>query len=182
VAVVVSRLRVLRREKSDSYTLIIFEIARELRPDRPEAMLHDAATDERLMTIAASTPTRLAEICNDRASVLAALKSTGRGGSRHGPDLADRFVVESLGHYFEWLTSRRPTVPFKGAGGAGPRDYYYGPFFLLCNAVFADLGQSVSSRQVFDLLRSIDIANWKTPEELRRPPWNSNLRKKQLPH
>lgn len=176
------RLSALRRDKAASYNLLIYEVARELRPGRPEAMLHDAATDQRLLEIAVSEANYLAEICEARASILRPLVSMGRGGDRRQEDLADRLVVESLGHYFEWLTKGRPTVPYRGFGGDGPKDWYYGPFFLLCRTVFAALGRTVSSRQVFDLLSSIDIPRWKIPEKLRRAPWNPNLRKKKLRH
>jgi hypothetical protein len=177
-----SRLLTLQREETDSFNLIVYQVARELRPDRPEAIVRGPATIEQLMAIAASTPERLAGICNDCAATVGRLKATGRGGSRHGADLADRLVIEALGHYFEWLTNRRPTLSFKEELAVRWRDRYHGPFFLLCRSVFAALGKTISSRQVFDLLRSIDIPRWKLPAERRRPPWNRELRKAQSPH
>jgi hypothetical protein len=167
---------VLERNKVDSLNLIRYRIALELNPDRPEAIVRDKTTDERLMAIAASNPGHLAEVCDACVAIIGPLKSSGRGGFRHEAELADRFVIEALGHYFERLTGRRPTLSFKEVGAARPRDRYHGLFFQLCRTVFAALGKTVSSRQVFDLLRSIDVPNWKTPEKLRRPPWNPSLR------
>jgi hypothetical protein len=97
VGPLLNRLLAHRRETSDTFNLLIFQIARELRPDRPEAVVRDPVTDERLMAIAASAPGHLAEICDGCASVVTTLKSTGRGGRRHEAELADRLVVSLLG-------------------------------------------------------------------------------------
>jgi hypothetical protein len=181
VGPVLNRLSALQRNTSDSVNLITYQVARELRPDRPEAIVRDAVTDERLMAIAASAPEHLAGICDDCAAAVATFKTTGRGGYRHEAELAARFVIEALGHYFESLTKRRPTVLFKDDLKIRSRDRYYGQFFLFCRAVFAALGKTVSSRQVFDLLNSIDIPHWKAPESLRQA-WDPQKRKKESPH
>ena len=184
-APVVKRVLDLMHSDRDSFHLIRYSVARELRPDRPEAVVSDPDTTSKVEEIAETDPSHLGAICDELAARIAIHKGTGRGGARRQDDLRDRFVLESLGYYFEWLTGRRPAATFRGTPLRGEddvrsKDRYDGPFIRLCQAVLGALGAEVSSRQVADLLRSLDVPGWETPERFR-VPWDPKKRRKQSP-
>lgn len=160
------RLGRLRDEDTDVFHLLAYAAAKAIDPKRPQLVEKDAAW-ARLDEIACRNPGWVADQCAALISPLKEQLKAGRGGSRHQRHLENRFVVESLGHYWEWLTGKRPGVTFIDSGAAA-RDRYTGPFIELCRTVLAHFGPTPSGRQVFKLLQTLEVDYWR-PAAPRRP-------------
>ena len=163
------RLSELSRHDATAFHLLRFRFARQICPSDPTSILAMDDTSRTFFAFAGEQPSELAAFCDDAIAVLRPLKGTGRGGSRRVPATDTRFIIEQLGLYYEWLTGNPPGATFDPESNRST-EAYTGPFIELCREVFNLFGRSMNGRQVFEVLRSVDIQHWIE----RREPFKRN--------
>jgi hypothetical protein len=151
-----ARLEELGRRDADAFHLIRFRFARHICPSDLVAILTRGDATQRFLVFAVERPHRLAAFCHDAIAALEPLKGVGRGGRRRIPAPDTRYIIEELGHYYEWLTGEPPGATIDQFDG-----FTKGTFLDLAREVLAYFGRKANERWIYELLLSIDVPDWK---------------------
>jgi hypothetical protein len=154
-----ARLEKLSQRDADAFHLTRFRFAREIHPSNPVAGLIRGDTTQKFLVFAVEQPHQLAAFCDDAIAALEPLKASGRGGKRRIPAPNTRYIIEELGHYYEWLTGRPPGATIDQHDD---ETTHKGPFLGLSRKVLTYFGHQANERWIYELLLSIEVPDWKT--------------------
>jgi hypothetical protein len=149
-----------RDADADFFGPVLYEFAAMLYAEENEriAAIQDGIVCARLLDCAEKNPGLIADLCKKAIGALTPRVSDPgrRGGARNYPNRQTRAVIESLGLFFEFLTGRRPAYTYQAA-----TDKFAGAFIELCQIVLTYFGMEKSGKQVFRVLKTIDIERWR---------------------
>jgi hypothetical protein len=143
----------VRRRGSDSYWLLLFQVARDLSPQAPARAARDDRTVDHLRELAAGRPEVVAEMIESALRGVRPLVTPGRGGDRNRGGLTDKDLVFELGVIFRAAAGRPRGITGDAYAVGDAR--YAGPFVKFVQIVTGALGRKMSARKVYRLHRRL---------------------------